>query len=72
MAEVLELTAVQARDAIAAGDLSPAEYGEAWAAAAAGDDLNAYLCLPGNHDGNWLAPERPTLAPIAVKDIFCT
>jgi aspartyl-tRNA(Asn)/glutamyl-tRNA(Gln) amidotransferase subunit A len=69
---MLELTALEARDAIAAGDLSAAEYGEAWAAAAAGDELNAYLCVPGNHDGGWLAPERPELAPIAVKDIFCT
>jgi len=72
MADMLELTALQARDAIAAGDLSAAEYGEAWAAAAAGDELNAYLCLPGNHDGEWLAPESADLAPIAVKDIFCT
>jgi len=72
MAEMLELTALQARDAIAAGDVSAAEYGEAWAAAAAGDELNAYLCLPGNHDGEWLAPESADLAPIAVKDIFCT
>jgi aspartyl-tRNA(Asn)/glutamyl-tRNA(Gln) amidotransferase subunit A len=72
MAEMLELTALQARDAIAAGDLSASEYGEAWAAAVAGDELNAYLATPGNHDGDWLAPEDPTLAPIAVKDIFCT
>jgi aspartyl-tRNA(Asn)/glutamyl-tRNA(Gln) amidotransferase subunit A len=69
---MLELTALQARDTIAAGDLSAAEYGEAWAAAASGDDLNAYLAIPGNHDGDWPAPESPTLAPIAVKDIFCT
>jgi aspartyl-tRNA(Asn)/glutamyl-tRNA(Gln) amidotransferase subunit A len=72
MADMLELTALQARDAIAAGDLAAAEYGEAWAAAAAGDDINAYLCLPGNHDGGWLAPQSADLAPIAVKDIFCT
>jgi len=72
MADMLELTALQARDAIAAGDLSAAEYGEAWAAAAAGDELNAYLCLPGNHDGDWLGPGSADLAPIAVKDIFCT
>jgi aspartyl-tRNA(Asn)/glutamyl-tRNA(Gln) amidotransferase subunit A len=69
---MLELTALQARDAIASGDLAADEYGEAWAAAAAGDDLNAYLAIPGNHDGDWPAPENPTLAPIAVKDIFCT
>jgi aspartyl-tRNA(Asn)/glutamyl-tRNA(Gln) amidotransferase subunit A len=72
MAEMLELTALEARDAMAEGDLSAAEYGEAWAAAATGDELNAYLCVPGNHDGDWLAPEQAVLAPIAVKDIFCT
>ena len=69
MADMLELTALEARDAMAAGALSAAEYGDAWAAAAAGDELNAYLWLP---DGEVpLAPEDPGLAPIAVKDIFC-
>jgi len=70
--EMLELTAVQAREAMAAGDLSPAEYGEAWVKAAAGDELNAYLWRDGNGDGGAIAVERPGLAPVAVKDIFCT
>jgi aspartyl-tRNA(Asn)/glutamyl-tRNA(Gln) amidotransferase subunit A len=72
MTELLALTAVQAREAMAAGDLSPAEYGEAWAQAAAGDELNAYLWRGGNGGGGAIAVERPELAPIAVKDIFCT
>jgi aspartyl-tRNA(Asn)/glutamyl-tRNA(Gln) amidotransferase subunit A len=71
VADILELTALEARDAMAAGDLSASEYGEAWAAAAAGDDLNAYLWLPGD-GAEPPAPESPRLAPIAVKDIFCT
>ncbi len=71
MADMLELTALEARDAMAAGDLSASEYGEAWAAAAAGDELNAYLWLPDGDKGEPPAPESPLLAPIAVKDIFC-
>src|SRR5258705_5861426 len=72
MADMLELTAVQARDAIAAGDLAPVEYSEAWAAAAAGDDLNAYLWRSDNGKSEAIAVEQPSIAPIAVKDIFCT
>ncbi len=70
--DMLELTAAQAKEAMAAGDLSAAEYGEAWAEAAAGDELNAYLWRDGNGDGGAIAVERPRLAPVAVKDIFCT
>ena len=69
---MLELTVVQAQEAMASGDLSPAEYGEAWAAAAGGDELNAYLWRDGNGDAGAIAVEQPRLAPIAVKDIFCT
>ncbi|HEX6753442.1 MAG TPA: Asp-tRNA(Asn)/Glu-tRNA(Gln) amidotransferase subunit GatA [Solirubrobacterales bacterium] len=69
---MLELTAVQAQEAMAAGDLSPAEYGKAWVEAAAGDELNAYLWRDGNGDGEAIAVAEPSLAPVAVKDIFCT
>ncbi len=69
---MLELTAVQAQEAMASGDLSSVEYGEAWAAAAATDELNAYLWRDGNGDGGAIAVEQPRLAPVAVKDIFCT
>jgi aspartyl-tRNA(Asn)/glutamyl-tRNA(Gln) amidotransferase subunit A len=69
MSDMLELTALEARDAMAAGDLSAGEYGEAWAGAAAGDELNAYLWRPDGEAS--LPPESSLLAPIAVKDIFC-
>jgi aspartyl-tRNA(Asn)/glutamyl-tRNA(Gln) amidotransferase subunit A len=73
MAEMLDLTVVQAHEAIAAGELNAAEYAEAWAAAAAADELNAYLWRPeGAAAEGAIAVENPTAAPIAVKDIFCT
>jgi aspartyl-tRNA(Asn)/glutamyl-tRNA(Gln) amidotransferase subunit A len=43
MADLLELTALGAHRAMAAGELDPAEYARAWEWAAAGDELNAYL-----------------------------
>jgi len=69
---MLDLTVVQAHEAIAAGELSAAEYAEAWAGAAAGDELNAYLWRPEDGDSGALAVEQPRTAPVAVKDIFCT
>ncbi len=69
---MLELTAVQAHEAMAAGELSAVEYSAAWAEAAAGDELNAYLWRDGGGDGGAIAVERPSIAPVAVKDIFCT
>jgi aspartyl-tRNA(Asn)/glutamyl-tRNA(Gln) amidotransferase subunit A len=66
MTEMLELTAVEALEAMAGKALSPHEYAEAWRQAAAGDELNAYLW----RDGEAIAAE-PRGAPIAVKDIFC-
>ncbi len=72
MPDMLDLTAVQAHEAMAAGELSPVEYGEAWAEAAAGDELNAYLWRDGNGDAGAIEVERPSVAPVAVKDIFCT
>ncbi len=65
MAEMLELTALQAGRAIDAGDLAPGEYFDAWREAAAGDELNAYLWRAGDAEG-------ARGVPIAVKDIFCT
>ena len=69
---MLELTAVQAYEAMSAGELDAGEYAEAWRDAAAGDDLNAYLWRAEGGDGGAIAVERPCVAPIAVKDIFCT
>ncbi len=68
---MLELTALEAHRAMCDGELSPAEYGKAWSEAAAGDELNAYLWRADGDDGAAIAVERPCVAPIAVKDIFC-
>jgi aspartyl-tRNA(Asn)/glutamyl-tRNA(Gln) amidotransferase subunit A len=71
-AEITELTAAAAIGRIEAGDLAADEVFAAWAGAAAGDELNAYL---------WRAEDSPDRAansgplhgmPLAVKDIFCT
>ncbi|MEK6278107.1 MAG: Asp-tRNA(Asn)/Glu-tRNA(Gln) amidotransferase subunit GatA [Actinomycetota bacterium] len=75
MAELLELTVAAAAERIRSGELSAAEYRDAWLQAAAGDELNAYLW---RHDPS--NEQRATsngsgaLAgiPVAVKDIFCT
>jgi len=72
MAEMLDLTVVQAHEAIAAGELSAVEYAEAWTRAASDDELNAYLWRPMDGDSGAIAIEQPRTAPVAVKDIFCT
>ena len=43
MAELTDLTVAEAAAKIAAGEISADEYGAAWRAAAAADELNAYL-----------------------------
>ena len=43
MADLLGLTVAEAAAKIAAGEISAGEYFAAWHAAAAGDELNAYL-----------------------------
>jgi aspartyl-tRNA(Asn)/glutamyl-tRNA(Gln) amidotransferase subunit A len=64
--ELLNLTAAQQAERIAAGELSSDEVFEFWRMRASGDDLGSYL---------WVADEVPkdagTLPPIAVKDLFC-
>jgi aspartyl-tRNA(Asn)/glutamyl-tRNA(Gln) amidotransferase subunit A len=72
MADLLALTALEAHEAMAAGELSAVEYADAWTAAAAEDELNAYLWRADGDDDGAIAVERPSIAPIAVKDIFCT
>ena len=71
MSELLELTLAAAVRAIEAGDLSADDYFDAYADAAAGDDLNAFLwrAEPGTRSGGG-EPLRGV--PIAVKDLFCT
>jgi aspartyl-tRNA(Asn)/glutamyl-tRNA(Gln) amidotransferase subunit A len=72
--EITQLTAKQAADAVAAGELDRTELFEAYRTRAAADDLNAFL---------WVADEAPAPGdggdpgplggvPLAVKDLFCT
>jgi aspartyl-tRNA(Asn)/glutamyl-tRNA(Gln) amidotransferase subunit A len=70
-AEVLELTVAAALGRIEGGELSADEWFDAYAAAAAGDELNAYLwrAEPGQRAG---AGEPLRGVPVAVKDLFCT
>jgi aspartyl-tRNA(Asn)/glutamyl-tRNA(Gln) amidotransferase subunit A len=71
--DLLALTALEAHEAMVAGNLGAAEYTAAWREAAAGDELNAYLWRDeGGEEGKAIAVERDCVAPIAVKDIFCT
>src|SRR6187200_2716836 len=73
MKDLLELTALEAHEAMVAGDLDASEYTAAWKEAAAGDELNAYLWRNGDgEEAAAIAVERDCIAPIAVKDIFCT
>jgi aspartyl-tRNA(Asn)/glutamyl-tRNA(Gln) amidotransferase subunit A len=57
MADLLDLTVAEAAAKIAAGEVSAEEYGAAWRAAAAGDELNAYLWKVGDGAtaGDWTA-----------------
>jgi aspartyl-tRNA(Asn)/glutamyl-tRNA(Gln) amidotransferase subunit A len=72
-ADVLELTVADALRRIEAGELGADEHFDAYAAAADGDELNAYLWVRDQrgaaHEGRD-APLRGV--PLAVKDIFCT
>jgi aspartyl-tRNA(Asn)/glutamyl-tRNA(Gln) amidotransferase subunit A len=72
MSELLGLTVAEAAAKIAAGEVSTGEYFTAWQAAAAGDELNAYLWQledPSNYE----VEDGPLSGvPIAIKDIFCT
>ena len=72
MAGLLDLTVAAAAAKIASGEVSAAEYFEAWRAAAAADDLNAYLWQVED-PSNYEVEEGPLSGiPVAVKDIFCT
>jgi len=73
MTDLLQLTALEAHEAMVAGGLSAEEYTAAWRDAAAGDGLNAYLWQDGSsEEAGAIAVEDARLAPVAVKDIFCT
>ena len=71
MTDIVALTAAQAAEAVAKGDLDRAELFEAYRARAVADDLNAFL---------WVAEDAPDVpadaplggVPLGVKDLFCT
>ena len=70
MSEILDLSAAQAANAVAAGELDPGELFELYRARAAGERLNAFL---------WVAEQAPPGldgplggVPLAVKDLFAT
>jgi aspartyl-tRNA(Asn)/glutamyl-tRNA(Gln) amidotransferase subunit A len=71
-AELLDLSVAEAAAEIAAGRVSTDEYFEAWKAAAAGDDLNAYLWRVEEESGYEPVDGPLKGIPVAVKDIFCT
>jgi aspartyl-tRNA(Asn)/glutamyl-tRNA(Gln) amidotransferase subunit A len=70
MSQILDLSAAQAANAVAAGELDPGELFELYRARAAGERLNAFL---------WVAEQAPPAlggplggVPLAVKDLFAT
>jgi aspartyl-tRNA(Asn)/glutamyl-tRNA(Gln) amidotransferase subunit A len=71
MDDVIALSAAQAADRVASGELDPADLFEAYRARSASDDLNVYT---------WVADAAPRPhvdgplggVPLAVKDLFCT
>ncbi len=75
--EILELTAAQAAERVAAGELSSAELFDAYRERAAADreageeGLNCFTWVAPERDG---APAEGPLGgvPLAVKDLFCT
>jgi aspartyl-tRNA(Asn)/glutamyl-tRNA(Gln) amidotransferase subunit A len=71
MSDIVDLTAAQAAQAVARGELDRAELFETYRARAAADELNAFLWVadgpPAQADGGPLAG-----VPVAVKDLFCT
>ncbi len=72
MSDLLELTVAEAAAKIAAAEISPEEYFAAWRAAAAGDELNAYLWQVEDGNGYEVLDGPLKGIPVAVKDIFCT
>jgi aspartyl-tRNA(Asn)/glutamyl-tRNA(Gln) amidotransferase subunit A len=73
MRDVLALTALEAHTAGMAGELAPEEHVRAWFEATGSDRLNAYLWRnERGAEGSSIEVSRDCIAPVAVKDIFCT
>jgi aspartyl-tRNA(Asn)/glutamyl-tRNA(Gln) amidotransferase subunit A len=73
MSDLTLLTAKQAADAVAAGDLDATELFEAYRAKAAADELNAFTWVAdGAPEANGAAQLPLAGVPLAVKDLFCT
>ncbi len=72
--DLTTLTAAAAVEALGRGDFTAAELFEAYRAAAAGDELNAYLWVADASAGAPAIADGAPLAgvPLAVKDLFCT
>jgi aspartyl-tRNA(Asn)/glutamyl-tRNA(Gln) amidotransferase subunit A len=71
VSELLDLTVAETAERVRAGKVSAGECFAAWAEAAAGDDLNAYLWR-AEDDGDTRAEGDLAGIPVAVKDLFCT
>jgi aspartyl-tRNA(Asn)/glutamyl-tRNA(Gln) amidotransferase subunit A len=76
MSDAVALTAAQAADAVAKGDLDRTELFEAYRARAAADELNAFVWVadeaPSANGDNRTPPTPLGGAPLGVKDLFCT
>jgi aspartyl-tRNA(Asn)/glutamyl-tRNA(Gln) amidotransferase subunit A len=73
MSDVVALTAAQARDAVANGDLDARELFEAYRDRAAADDLNAFVWVADDAPASNGASAAPLGGvPLGVKDLFCT
>jgi len=73
MTDVTTLTAKQAADAVAGGELDATELFEAYRAKAAGDELNAFTWVAdGAPEANGATQLPLAGVPLAVKDLFCT
>jgi aspartyl-tRNA(Asn)/glutamyl-tRNA(Gln) amidotransferase subunit A len=71
-ADILGLSAAQARVALEAGELDGAELFETYRARSSADELNAYVWVAPPAHGGAAEASRFTGVPLAVKDLFCT
>ena len=72
-AQLTELTAAQAVDAVDSGEIDPKELFDAYRERAAIDDLNAFTWVADGPPHPTPEGPRPLKGvPVAVKDLFCT